>query len=378
LGIPVTVIVRPDLQWDVHYGVLGTASGLRYLRDRHALYANGSWSNDVGITSLAALAFLNFGFGEDDPEVASAIQYIRDNVRDDGSIYSDYDHRTYNTSMAILALKATHNHLYDDEIEAARDWLVASQWDDNCLWGSVDESNWYWGGFGYGRNIRPDLSNTQWALLALHAAGLSDDDRTWDKALTFVSRCQNWPTNDQSWASSDGGFIYYPGYSIAGGTVSYGSMTGAGIWGLALCGLEPTEERFAAGLDWVSNNYSWDYNPLTGGSWGNNGLYYYYVSLSKGLTMARRTRIAGHDWFYEMASTLIDLQHSDGHWVNSNGWAWEGNPELVTAYAVLALETRTLNPGEDLSLAIILHSPADIHLYDAEGRHTGKNYDQAR
>ncbi|NIM96074.1 MAG: PKD domain-containing protein [Anaerolineales bacterium] len=374
LNFPITLIKRPDGSWDFSFGVLGIAGGLNYLSDRHILYSNGSWSNDVGITSLAALAFLNFGYAEGHPDVDDAVQYILSRAQPDGSIWSSSSLKTYHTSIAMLALKATHDPAYNDEIEAARNWLISSQWDEDCLWGSVEPSSWYYGGFGYGHNIRPDLSNTQWALLALNASGVPEGDQLWEKALLFVTRSQNWETNDQNWAVNDGGFIYFPGASLVGGTTSYGSMTGAGIWSLALIGLEPTESQFKAALDWVYDRYTWDFNPTTYGSWGTNALYYYYLTMAKALTMARQTYVGTSDWFFDLASELIDRQQSDGRWYNPSGSFWESNSELVTAYAVLALETRTLNPNEDLRLVIMLYSPADLHLYDAEGRHVGKNY----
>jgi squalene-hopene/tetraprenyl-beta-curcumene cyclase len=35
---------------------------------------------------------------------------------------------------------------------------------------------------------------------------------------------------------------------------------------------------------------------------------------------------------------LINLQQRDGSWVNENGRWWEKDPNLVTAYALMALE----------------------------------------
>ena len=35
---------------------------------------------------------------------------------------------------------------------------------------------------------------------------------------------------------------------------------------------------------------------------------------------------------------LLDLQQSDGSWVNRNNRWWEKDPVLVTAYALIALE----------------------------------------
>ena len=36
---------------------------------------------------------------------------------------------------------------------------------------------------------------------------------------------------------------------------------------------------------------------------------------------------------------LMELQQTNGSWVNSNPRWWEKDPNLVTAYSVLALET---------------------------------------
>ncbi len=35
---------------------------------------------------------------------------------------------------------------------------------------------------------------------------------------------------------------------------------------------------------------------------------------------------------------LINLQHPDGSWSNENNRWWEKDPNLVTSYAVMALE----------------------------------------
>ena len=49
----------------------------------------------------------------------------------------------------------------------------------------------FYGGAGYDSKSRPDLSNTQFFLDALVAAGVPKDDPAFKKALIFVSRCQN-------------------------------------------------------------------------------------------------------------------------------------------------------------------------------------------
>ena len=177
-------------------GPIDTAiyNGLQYLRN-HQL-TNGSWSNDPAVTSLAVLAMLNAGYDESDPVVAGGIQYIisRINTNPDGSVHSVSGRYTYYTSIAILPLVATHNPDYHDEIIRMRNWLIGSQWDEACFYGSVNESHWYYGGFGYGYSVRPDLSNTQWALMGLKAADKELDTVACDsykKVLIFLERCRN-------------------------------------------------------------------------------------------------------------------------------------------------------------------------------------------
>ena len=44
-----------------------------------------------------------------------------------------------------------------------------------------------------------------------------------------------------------------------------------------------------------------------------------------------------HDWRQELAAALSSRQKPDGSWVNERRRWMEGDPNLVTAYALLAL-----------------------------------------
>jgi len=70
----------------------------------------------------------------------------------------------------------------------------------------------FYGGAGYGSHERPDLSNTSFLVDALHELGNGEDDEAIQKALAFVSRCQNFesPQNNSKNAAriNDGGFYY--------------------------------------------------------------------------------------------------------------------------------------------------------------------------
>ena len=117
--------------------------------------------------------------------------------------------------------EANVNGAYDGVIKAGQGFLKSMQWDESEGKGKDDP---FYGGAGYGgNNSRPDLSNTAFFMDALRDTGLPADDPDLQKALVFVSRCQNLKSefNDQPWAGkvNDGGFVYTAangGSSVAG------------------------------------------------------------------------------------------------------------------------------------------------------------------
>ena len=52
---------------------------------------------------------------------------------------------------------------------------------------------WAYGGIGYGGDLSPDLSNTQFAMEAMKRGGVPSDDESFRKAMSFLQRCQNDP-----------------------------------------------------------------------------------------------------------------------------------------------------------------------------------------
>ncbi|HUT94316.1 MAG TPA: Ig-like domain-containing protein [Thermoguttaceae bacterium] len=327
--------------------------GIDWLLSRQ--YANGSWRNDPANTSMAVLAMLNAGYHESHPAVANGIDFILPYIRSDGSVGPQSSRYTYRTSIAILPLVATHNPDYHDEISKMRTWLVNSQWDESSYYGSVPTSHWYYGGFGYGDSSRPDLSNTQWALMGLKAAdrelGLHAAN-SYSKATNyFLPRCQR----------PDGGSGYTPGSG------SIHTMTAASVWSYNLCGVGADDWRVQAGLQWLDDRYSVTNND----GWGWWSEYYYKVTLAKALVMSHKTMLGEHDWFADLSARLMIEQQAAGNWPDTG----QAGAEISTAWAILALQTRTLAPGADVTMSMILTSHADLHVYDPQGRHLGINYD---
>jgi squalene-hopene/tetraprenyl-beta-curcumene cyclase len=180
--------------------------------------------------------------------------------------------------------------------------------------------------------------------------GNGPDDEAMKKALIFVSRCQNLESehNTTPFAAkvSDGGFYYtavgdgesFAGKLDDGGLRSYGSMTYAGLKSMIFAGVGPDDERVQAAVKWLKKNYSIETNP----GMGDAGLYYYYHTFAKALDALGQdefTETDGtkHNWRDELAAELAKRQHDDGSWTNANGRWMEGDANLVTAYALLAL-----------------------------------------
>ena len=326
-----------------------TERGIAFLRPRQD--AKGGWSTqrEPGVTALVVTALLRSGHvAPGEPSVTKALSYLEGFITPKGGL-SDAPHANYSTSIALLAFReANLNGRYDRTIKAGQEFLKTMQWDEGE---GKARDNGFYGGAGYGgANSRPDLSNTAFFVEALRETGLPADDPNLQKAMVFVSRCQNLKSefNDQPWASkiNDGGFVYTDangGQSMAGqapdgGLRSYASMTYAGLKSMIYAGLSRDDPRVKAALSYITKHYTLDENP----GLGQQGLYYYYHTFAKTMAALGETKLTdaagvSHDWRAEIVAALAKRQQPEGSWVNSADRFMEGDPNLVTAYALLAL-----------------------------------------
>ncbi|HOX36918.1 MAG TPA: prenyltransferase/squalene oxidase repeat-containing protein [Candidatus Brocadiia bacterium] len=325
---------------------------------------DGSWCQHSAITALAVAGYLGSGeekYGRSNPKVAKALAFVRSKANKDGSI-GEGPEMVYTTSICLMALLAAGDPADGGIIRGARQYLLTAQADEGEGLAPDDPS---YGGFGYAKAAenaeqrRADLSNTQWALEALKfsefvesapdniRAGEKDEAGSslhWDKAIAYLSRCQNAETNPDKPAHNDGGFFYRHGESKAGistegGLRSYGGMTYAGLKSMVYARLDRDDPRVMAAWKWINERYTLDENP----GLGVQGLYYYYHTFAKahqvyGLETFKTPDGKVHDWRAEFVNKLVSIQKGDGFWVNENGRWWENMPELTTAYCVLALE----------------------------------------
>lgn len=312
---------------------------------------DGAFSPQAGpaVTALVTAGILKSGRSADDPLVARSLKYLQTYVHEDGGIYKpDSTHKNYETCIAMVCFAAANKDGRFDKLLAAADRYVKGlQWDEGE---DQAPSNENYGGAGYGSKKRPDLSNTSFLLDALRAAGNGPNDPAVQKALIFVSRCQNLESehNTTKFAAKnpDGGFYYtvaaggasMAGETPEGGLRSYGSMTYSGLKSMIFAGLGPEDSRVKAAFDWCSKHYDLTSNP----GMGEAGLFYYYHTFAKALDAMGVGKIkAGdgseHDWRAELVAELAKRQQANGAWVNTSDRWMEGDPNLVTGYVLLTL-----------------------------------------
>lgn len=324
-----------------------------------------------GITALIINGMLlEPDIDETDPCISKAIDFIITYKHDDGGIY-DRILPNYNTALSLSALSLVNRADAVVLIEPGQKYLKSLQWDGqkDLSGNTVDKNHSFYGGAGYGDNSRPDNSNLNLMLQALYDTGLDCNDEAFKKAVVFLERTQMLDeVNDMPYAdgSKQGGFIYATaptgkdigvGESKAGkieetqdeGSVvsrlrCYGSMTYAGFKSYIYAHLDRDDIRVKSAYRWIRRNYTVDENPGV----GMQGYYYYLLTFSRtfdawGTTSITTLTADGtngevHDWANELIDKLEKLQKENGSFINEADRWMEGDPVLVTAYAVLALQ----------------------------------------
>lgn len=321
---------------------------------------DGAWLPQVGpaVTAMVVKGLVQSGRPLADPAVKKGLDFIETCRQKDGGYYRDTN-PNYNASIVLSTLAVLPGDAYKGQVAGLQTFLKGLQQVDgkkDAKGNAITKANSWYGGSGYGED-RPDLSNTSFFIEALHDCGITGSDPAMQKALVFVSRTQmNGETNDQEFAKgvTDGGFIYTPvdgGDSkfgdidnLDGGSTlrSYGSMTYSGFKSLLYAGLTEDDPRVKAAVKWISNNWTLEYNPGSGGTL--DGQYYYLHAFAKAMKAYGHDTITDskgvkHDWRRELQEFLAAHQKPDGSWVNEKSPRWlEGNPVLPTAYMVLALQ----------------------------------------
>ena len=210
----------------------------------------------------------------------------------------------------------------NDSVAKARDYLKQSQvGGPDGPAADYEESKPGYGGWAYskeeigqGKKPASNMSTSSFAVDALHACGVKEDDELWQRALVFFKRNQNaGEVQDEGWQGTDskgrkvkpagkdspdyGGASYSEGSSSGeeeneDGTVtfaSYGTMTYNLLRAYLFAGLKKDSVPVKLAMGWIQKNYTVERVPgLRDEKDFAKGLYYYYMSMGKTLNSIRK------------------------------------------------------------------------------------------
>jgi hypothetical protein len=340
-------------------------NGIRYLRQKEE--GRGHWEIEAAVnqahpggqSALALLALLNCGVKADDPVIQRGLKYLR----------TVEPRSTYVVGLQTMVFVEAGQAEDKQRIQRNVDWLIKTrQMEDGKLLG--------WSYPSGGRS--PDNSNTQYALLGLHAgktAGAQIPREVWDSILNFYIDSQDKVVVDAnrrlySYPEGRGGW----NYTAATGPAPRLTMTTAGFCGLLIAGMELSEgtqqlkpdgsaincgiykenEPAAAAYRWISNNRNFTIGGLRGGA------FYNIYGIERAGRLSGERFFGGHDWYREGCDLLVgnrsrDLQQKpDGSWYAS-GSLGDQFPVVATSFALLFL-SKGRTP---ILISKLVHDPED-------------------
>ncbi|MFN0242201.1 MAG: prenyltransferase/squalene oxidase repeat-containing protein [Planctomycetota bacterium] len=363
----------PDGSWSAK-ALRETCRGENACCDPEVAYSD---HYDVGLTSLAVLAFLGAGVTHESKVelidtamgerhklgyvVKSGLQWLAKRQQPDGS----FSERAflYNEALATLAFAEAYglsrNRYWKDRAQRAVDFLVRAQKSNPS-----GQGTWGWryssraqieqahgsgtGDESYAAELRDaDTSVTAWAVMALKSAelaGLEVPRSALDGALAFVQ----WVTPE-----GDSGLVGYLDPKSAGSVVTgpndhfvYHTTT---MSALGMCirifGAHDPEDPF---LERAARRLVADLPAVGKDKLSIDYYYWYYGSLAlnqlDGPTSLRRSGKYWPVWNAAMVETLLALQDdapracSRGGWLQPDRWSYTGGPIYATALNVLTLE----------------------------------------
>lgn len=305
--------------------------GVRWLMDQQLI--DGSWGHyggpggyGGGHPAYTAYVMMKMGLAPSNPAVRRALAYA-----------SEYPTaHTYAAACEILAL-AERGKLRTKDEQA---WLLRRV-DDLVDW-QTSTGQWNYPVHPSQASIaEPDLSNTLYAALALHAAakaGARIPDKVWKELFSGTLRCLGreqdvlLPRDAAELEDPEPvvarGFSYRPGGGVTG------SMTTAGVGILALVEghtklakkhRSEWEEVRQDALRWLAVNLDYSKNP------GQDGHHYFFIyGVERVGSLLAVEQIGGVDWYEEGARYLLGAQQDDG--------SWGSEPAVDTLLALLFLE----------------------------------------
>ncbi len=318
--------------------------GINFLKREQA--ANGTWRTSGyhrgGVTALVTLAMLNAGVPADDLTIKQSLQYLDSLDLDVSTIYT--------VSLMTMVYAQAGPETRRARIRQCVEHLTAGQYRGG---GGVRGRGEHWeGGWTYRMResrpsgSRPDGSNSQFALLALHEAaliGIEVEPVIWERARKYWSNLRD---------RNSGGYSYMRSRETGGPT---GSMTCAAISSLIIidenlprpvqlkdgrircCGDEDRLIEVEGASEWLGKRFAITRNPSQDNSrtFARDFLYYMY-GMERAARLSGQRFFGAHDWYREGAELLLRTQKTNGSWQGTSMHG-ESNPDVATPFALLFL-----------------------------------------
>jgi len=303
-------------------------AGVRFLRDKER--GTGDWDHlqvgsipmPGGWTALATLALLNSGVRPDDQIIDRALRYLR----------PIEPNMTYVVSLQTMVFAEAGRSEDRERIQRNVDWLVQAR----VMAGGKCR------GWGYGSKVSnlTDNSNTQYALLGLHAgrqAGATIDRAVWESIRAYYLDSQH---PDGAW--------HYSADRLEGRL----TMTTAGLCGLVIsgmelnqgreklqpdgsatnCGVYEENEPAARALGWINEHLTFEDRIRLQGA-----VFYNLYGIERTGRLTGERFLGDYDWYRVGAEFLVrpGKQHDDGSWSQPDPHdQW---PVVSTSFALLFL-----------------------------------------
>lgn len=258
--------------------------------------------------------------------VDRGVAYLRAKIGADGKVTSELPTYASALSVVVLARVAGPD---DPDVKRIVKWLRGCQLAEPLGWAPSERAYGGWDCAGEGAqkpNLgQVDLSLVAFVVEALVAARVPTDDPVWERALMFVSRCQQ----------ADGGFLATPVPTLgvlnrAGEGKSYGTATCDGVRAMIACG----GAADASGA-WL------DAQPASEVSSGLSAEWAEALRYDNAYVSVRARRVRG---LAANVSWLGRLQREDGSWANPQPLMKEDDPLVATCLAVAALAEAEAGP----------------------------------
>jgi len=293
----------------------------------------GDARHDVGLTSLALLAFLGNGhshrFGNKKRTVNRGLQWLKRQQKADGSIGFDPSHgeSVYDHAMATQALCEAYAVSRDFTLKRYAEKAV-----EFCLAAQNPGLGWKYG-VKSGRN---DTSVTGWMVLALKAAKAAElevPDAAFDGARTWFVRATD-SQGQVGYESPGGGSAYLPANDGKFDEVPV--MTAVSVICRVVCGERRSEDGVRKGAKLLAASLpEWP----QGGSTRKVNLYYWYYGTN---AMFQIGGEAWKTWNSAVKTALLPNQRTGGceagSWDPVGEWCLAGGRVYATAINASTLE----------------------------------------